>query len=345
MLSRLKEPHSLIDTINLLKKTLKYRRLLNALKVYTSFKKSTSSGIIKMSGLPIAVSFEPTTSCNLRCPQCPSGLRSFSRNTGMVPMDLYSSFIEANYTHLLYLLLYFQGEPYLHPQFFEMVKIAAKRKIYTATSTNAHYLDPKNAEATVTSGLDRLIISIDGLTEDSYKKYRIGGDLQKVLDGTKNLIAAKKKFKSKTPFIIWQFIVFKHNEHEVESVKRMGKELGVNQVAIKTAQVYDEQGAKDLLPLQAKYNRYKEGGLEIKGGLKNECWKMWHSCVITWNGKVVPCCFDKDALFQLGDLNNSSFQEIWFSQQYSVFRETLWKGRKHIPICTNCSEGTKVWEF
>ena len=228
--------------------------------------------------------------------------------------------------------------------------MAADRHIYTATSTNAHYLNESNSEQTVTSGLDRLIISIDGLSEETYKKYRIGGSLDKVIDGTKNLVKAKKRLNSRTPFIIWQFIVFKHNEGEVEEVKRLGKELGVNQVAIKPAQVYDEEGAEELLPTNPKYRRYEPSSLVLKGSkgsnsLKNECWKMWHSCVITWDGYVVPCCFDKDAEFQLGSLKNDPFRSIWGSSKYNVFRKTLWKGRKNIPICMNCSEGTKVWEF
>lgn len=350
MISILKEPHSIRDGINLLFKALKYKRFSNGLNIYRSFKKSAKTGIVNIIGSPISVSFEPTTSCNLRCPQCPSGLRSFSRETGMLDVALYDKFIQDNYQTLLYLLLYFQGEPYLHKKFFDLVKLASDKHIYTATSTNAHYLDTNNSEQTVTSGLDRLIISIDGLSDETYKKYRIGGSLEKVIEGTKNLVAAKKKLKSKTPFIIWQFIVFKHNEHEVEEVKKLGKQLGVNQVAIKTAQVYDEIGAEELLPTNPLYRRYEEGSLILKtdsnnNSLKNECWKMWHSCVITWDGFVVPCCFDKDAEFKIGSLKNDSLQTIWNSNQYKAFRETLWKGRKNIPICNNCSEGTKVWEF
>ena len=345
MLSIIKEPHSIIDGLNLIIKAFKYKRLTNAYRIYRSFKKSVKQGEAKMRGLPIAISFEPTTSCNLRCPQCPSGLRSFTRDTGMLDVKLYNKFIEENHKTLLYLLLYFQGEPYLHPSFFDMIKRAAKFNIYSATSTNAHYLDINNAIETVKSGLDRLIISVDGTSAETYSKYRVGGKFDKVIEGTKNIVAAKKQLKSKTPFIIWQFMVFKHSEHELEQVKKMGAQLGVNQVAIKTAQVYDEAGANELLPTNPKYNRYEQNSLKIKGGLKNECWKMWHSSVITWDGNVVPCCFDKDASYQIGNLSNKSFQEIWLSPGYDAFRSTLWNGRKNIPICTNCSEGSKVWEF
>jgi radical SAM protein with 4Fe4S-binding SPASM domain len=344
MLSILREPHSLVDAFRLLKKAFKYKRLRNILYVYRSFKKSNEDQC-KMKGSPIAVSFEPTTSCNLRCPQCPSGLRSFSRNTGMLDTELFNSFIQNNYREILYLLLYFQGEPYLHPEFFELIKLASEKNLYTATSTNAHYLDKENAHKTVESGLDRIIISIDGLDQESFAKYRVGGKLEKVIEGTKNLVQAKRSQGKRYPFIIWQFIIFKHNENQIEEIKKLGTQLGVNQVAIKTAQVYDQKGAEELLPSNPKYNRYKNNSLQLKSPIKNECWKMWHSCVITWDGNVVPCCFDKDAAYVLGNISQNHLKEIWLGNKYKAFRQTLWKGRKNIPICTNCSEGAKIWEF
>jgi radical SAM protein with 4Fe4S-binding SPASM domain len=70
---------------------------------------------------------------------------------------------------------------------------------------------------------------------------------------------------------------------------------------------------------------------------------MWHSCVITWDGKVVPCCFDKDAKFVLGDLTQQTFEEIWNGKKYQDFRKSLLYSRQEIEICKNCTEGTSVW--
>ena len=106
-----------------------------------------------------------------------------------------------------------------------MAKYASENKIYTATSTNAHYLNDENARKTVESGLDRLIISIDGTSQETYQAYRIGGSLDKVIEGTKNLMHWKKKLKSSTPHVIFQFLVVKQNEHQLEDVKRIAKEM------------------------------------------------------------------------------------------------------------------------
>lgn len=294
--------------------------------------------------MPLSLSMEPTTSCNLRCPECPSGLRSFSRPTGMLSLKSYEGIIDELAPTLLYLNLYFQGEPYLNPDFFDMVKYAHSKNIYTSTSTNAHYLDPENALKTVRSGLDRLILSLDGVNQAEYETYRVGGQIEKVLTGIKELENAKKKLSSKTPYTILQFLLFQHNEDHKHEVEKIGKELGVDKIVFKTAQVYDFEKGSELIPREGKYSRYEENGdgsWHIKNKLFDHCWKMWHSSVVTWDGKVVPCCFDKDAKYVLGDAG-SGFEKVWRSDEYNQFRDSLLTARKEIDICRNCTEGTSV---
>jgi radical SAM protein with 4Fe4S-binding SPASM domain len=335
------------DTINLFSK-LTPMRMWNGTKVLSSYYISKWTKKPVQWGFPVSISFEPTTSCNLRCPECPSGLRAFTRPTGMLQKDFFSDTIDQLSKELLYLIFYFQGEPYLNPDFLEMVKFASQKGIYTATSTNAHYLNDKNAKRTVESGLDRLIISIDGTTQDVYEQYRVGGKLEKVLEGARNIMKWKKELKSKTPFVFFQFLVVKPNEHQIEDIKKLAKETGVDEVRFKTAQVYDyEKDPNQLIPKNEKYSRYKKnknGVTEVKNSLQNHCWRLWHATVITWDGLVVPCCFDKDAQHQLGDLKGKPFKEIWHNDKYVNFRRSILQSRKNIDICANCSEGTKVWE-
>ncbi|WP_026994547.1 SPASM domain-containing protein [Flectobacillus major] len=333
------------DGINFLSK-LTAKRVWNAVKVVSSFYSSKLTGKPNTWGLPISISFEPTTSCNLRCPECPSGLRSFTRPTGMLSSGLFKQTIDELSDTLLYLIFYFQGEPYLHPQFLELVGYASQKGIYTATSTNAHYLSDEQAKKTVESGLDRLIISIDGTSQEVYQQYRVGGKLNKVIEGTKHIVKWKKALKSSTPHIIFQFLVVKPNQHQIEEVKLLAKELGVDEVGLKTAQIYDYANGSELIPTIDKYARYarqNDGSYTIKNKLVNHCWKMWHSCVITWDGLVVPCCFDKDAHFRLGDMKTQSFTKLWNDQAYNDFRKTLIKSRSQIEMCKNCTEGTQVW--
>jgi len=335
------------DTINLFSK-LTPRRFWNASQVLASYYVSKWTKKPVQWGYPVSISFEPTTSCNLRCPECPSGLRAFTRPTGMLQQDFFSQTIDQLSRELLYLVFYFQGEPYLNPDFLDMVRYASSKKIYTATSTNAHYLNDENAKRTIESGLDRLIISIDGTTQDVYQQYRVGGKLDKVLEGTRNIVRWKKELKSKTPFIIFQFLVVRPNEHQIDDVRVLARDIGVDDVWFKTAQIYDyENDPNRLIPSVDRYSRYKtfpDGTHQYKGSLANHCWRLWHDPVITWDGLVAPCCFDKDAQHKLGDLKTKSFKEIWRNSEYKEFRASILRGRKNIDICSNCSEGTKVWQ-
>ena len=335
----------LTDGLNFLSK-LTLPRALNALQVVSSYILSKVTGKARHWGYPLSISLEPTTSCNLRCPECPSGLRSFSRPTGMLQDELFKQTIDQLHRRLLYLIFYFQGEPYLHKNFLGLVKYASDRGIYTATSTNAHFLDDETARKTVESGLDRLIVSIDGTTQDTYAAYRVGGKLEKVLEGTRNVVKWKKTLKSKTPHIMFQFLVVRPNEHQLEDVKKLAQELEVNEVAFKTAQIYDYEQGSPLIPTIDYYSRYRnngDGSYTIKNKLLNHCWKMWHSCVITWDGLTVPCCFDKDAEYRMGDLKNSDFNTVWRGPAYSQFRQQLLGSRANIEMCRNCTQGTKVW--
>ncbi|MEK7256655.1 MAG: SPASM domain-containing protein, partial [Bacteroidota bacterium] len=214
------------------------------------------------------------------------------------------------------------------------------------TSTNGHFLNDENARKTIESGLDRLIISVDGTTQETYESYRKEGKLEVVLQGARNVVKWKQQLKSKTPHLIFQFLVVRPNEHQIPEIHRLAKEIGVDEVLLKTAQVYDFENGNPLIPTQSRYARYEKtaaGNWRVKNKLLNHCWKLWHACVITWDGIVVPCCFDKDALHRLGDLKKMPFREIWQGETYAAFRRSLLAGRSQIDICSNCTEGCKVW--
>lgn len=329
-----------------LAKAIRFSKLSNLVLLYLSYYLSKIVKSPLMWGKPFSLSIEPTTACNLGCPECPSGLKQFTRPTGKLDLQLHSEILQQVKRHVFYINYYFQGEPFLHPQFLELITQAKKFGIYTATSTNAHFIDQKKAREIVDSGLDRLIISIDGLTQETYENYRVHGSLNRVIEATKHLTHAKKDCASKTPHLIFQFLVVRQNEHEVPGVLSLGKELGIDEVRIKTAQFYAYENGNPLMPKNPEYSRYKlqkNGTYKLKYSTKNECWRMWSSSVITWDGRVVPCCFDKDATHQLGHLNDANFAVIWQGKAYHSFRKKILTSRNSIDICKNCSEGAKVW--
>jgi radical SAM protein with 4Fe4S-binding SPASM domain len=338
-MSKLRDNYSILTHITLL-------RLWNISILYFSFILSRCLKKSIILGKPFTVSIEPTTACNLGCPECPSGLKAFTRPTGKLSIEANKSLLKSIGKQLMYINYYFQGEPFLNPDFLKLVQDAKAHNLYVSTSTNAHFITDTVAREIVSSGLDRLIISIDGVTQSTYESYRIAGKLDKVIFATKALVQAKREFKSTTPQLIFQFLVVKPNEHEIPAVFTLANDLGVDEVRLKTAQLYDYKNGHDLMPNNEKYSRYvklKDGSYKLKYDIQNHCWRMWSSCVFTWDGEVVPCCFDKDAKYPLGNALNTSFDSLWKSEKYKDFRKMILIGRKQVDICQNCSEGSKVW--
>ena len=320
-------------------------RLRNMASLHQGYRKAKAGKEVIQRAYPSSLSIEPTTSCNLRCPECPSGLRSFSRPTGMLEPAQLDALLQEIGPYLVYANLYFQGEPYLHPAMDQLVASCKKHGVYT--STNAHFLRQERAEAIVESGLDRLIISIDGATQETYSSYRIGGRLDKVIEGTQNVLNARKnRSKSKSPHVVWQFLVVGPNEHEIPEIRRMAKASGVDELVIKTAQIDAPHDTHPLLTKDPELRRYdpdKNGRWLLRNPMDDECWRMWQGCVMTWDGKVVPCCFDKDAEHAMGTFGDQRFEDIWFSPQYQAFRKQIFTDRSSIEMCQNCSEGTLVY--
>jgi radical SAM protein with 4Fe4S-binding SPASM domain len=319
-------------------------RFWNLIKLWSSYFLSVLMGRAMHLGMPAGITIEPTTSCNLQCPECPSGRRSFERTTGKIELEDFKTYLDQVAKYVSYLTLYFQGEPYLHPELFQMINYARNKNLYTSVSTNAHFLDPASAEKTISSGLNRLIVSVDGLDQDTYSFYRVGGDLETVLKGIATLTLLKKKMKSPTPFVILQSLVLKPNQHQVNGMYALGRSLMVDKVELKSAQIYDYAEADDLIPDDPRYSRYKKdktGKYQIRSNLPGRCWRMWSSAVITWDGLVVPCCFDKNAKHKLGSIKNNDFRKIWKGEDYQSFRNEILTARKQVEICRNCTEGLK----
>ena len=336
---------TLKDSVQILK-VLSLRKSWNLVLLKTSYLLSRVFKKPVVFGFPFSLSIEPTTACNLACPECPSGLKQFSRPTGKLDLNVHKQMLEQVKSSVFYVNYYFQGEPFLHPQFLDLIREAKLAKMYTATSTNAHFINKAKALEIIDSGLDRLIISVDGITQATYEQYRVNGSLSKVLEASTFLVEAKKERKSATPFLIFQFLAVKPNEAEIPAVFTLAKEIGIDEVRIKTAQLYDFKNGNSLMPEQEEYARYakqSDGTYKLKGRQGNHCWRMWSGSVLTWDGKVVPCCFDKDASHVLGNMKEQSFDQIWKSKAYKQFRFSILKNRQEIDICKNCSEGTKVW--
>ena len=328
-------------------KSLTAKRIFNIIKATSSFFVSNIFKKHILWGKPYILTIEPTNRCNLNCPQCVTGAGKLNRATGRMSFATFQQIIDELSETLCYLVLFNQGEPFLHDELIDFIRYANKKKIYVITSTNGHFLTAPNiSEKLVKSGLDSIIISVDGADDKTYNKYRTGGNFDKVIKGVKKLVHYKKLSDKKNPKIFLQFLIMKHNEHQHEKIKFLAKELKVDKVLFKTVQVENYEQAIKFLPENKKWSRYtlNNNKLQLKYPTNSACSRLWTSSTILCDGTVVPCCFDKNGNYAFGFIKNRQFfEQIWRSEKYVRFRLNILRQRESIDLCTNCTQGQKVF--
>ena len=325
---------------------MKYFSLINIYKFVNFFKNITSylfSLITKkvyIKGKPSFVSFELSSRCNLNCPQCDVGNNLTNRKNNFLNYNQYCKIIDEIGTTLLDAIFYFQGEPLLNKNFANYISYAKQYNIYTITSTNAQLINKNIATEIVKSGLDRIIISIDGTTQEIYEKYRVGGSLSKTIEAIKYLKEAKYQLKSSTPYIEAQFIVFKFNQHQINEFKQLAPIWGANKISIKSAQIHSPNENSEFIPTINKYSRYHKLNNEwkIKKDFSKACFRAWYGMVISADGNILPCCFDKQEKHIYGNINEDKIENIWKNKKANNFRNIILNNRSYINICTNCNE-------
>ncbi len=326
-----------------IKKAFKPKKFWNVTKLAAGYLVSRVFHRPFVWGYPPAVMIEPTNLCNLRCPLCPSGNGTLKREKGYLAFDLYRQIIDEIKDYAYMVILWNQGESFLHKDFLKMAHYASDVGLYTYVSTNGHFLTPP--EPIVRSGIDTLLISVDGATQKTYQKYRIGGDLDKVFSDMDSLVEIKRKIGSRTPYTILQFIIMKHNQHEIQDIKILAKELRVDKLILKSAQIYCQEDIGAFLPRNSKFRRYRVEGtnFQLKAKLKKTCWTLWQQPVINCDGVVTPCCFDKDAFYPMGRMTKgNTLGTIWKDKPFQNFRAAILTKGRILPICKNCGEGLKL---
>lgn len=288
-------------------------------------------------GMPYSVGVELTNRCNLSCPECASGAGKLTRPSGFMSEELFRKVVSELGKYMINTMFYFQGESMLHPRFFDFLGMAGGMGVII--STNGHYLGKENVQELVRSGASRIIVSLDGISEASYTAYRKGGDVERVKEGILLLGREAAAFRG-SPEIIIQALVNRYNQHEISGIKAFGARAGAR-VKLKSMQLFNPVTEGSFLPSGNKYRRYRSHGnaTVMKGRLSNRCLRLWTNPVITWDGRVVPCCFDKNADYEMGNLNNSSFRDIWNGGTYREFRMKVLSDRAAIEICRNCTSG------
>lgn len=312
------------------------RRIWNAAKAEFSYALSLF-GAVRICHMPTFVSVEPANYCQLHCPECPIGAKA-PGTPGKVGTAGKTVLSPEAFRHILSevapwahtMMLFWQGEPLLNHHLPEMVQLAHEAGLYTIVSTNAQLLTTDMANALYKAGLSRIIVSIDGFTQESYNAYRVGGSLQKALDGLQHRAAQTVEL---------QVLRLRTNEHEWAWIKRHYRELGADTLTLKTAQLYNYEHGHPLMPTDTRYARYikgADGHYRLKKARSRSCHRLWTGCVITVSGEVLPCCYDKEHTYPLGNLLQQHLHAIWRGEKADALRRQYLHNASDIAMCRNC---------
>jgi MoaA/NifB/PqqE/SkfB family radical SAM enzyme len=236
--------------------------------------------------------------------------------------------------------LYNWGEPLLHRDLWRMVRIAKGYGLRVWLSTTLNDLRQGAARELVASGLDRLSVSIDGASAETYGRYRKGGNLEEVVANLRGVVAEKKRQGSRTPLVKWQFIPMRHNEHEIDAARARARELGVaftlkklriDMVNFNEGPLDDRaKSDREWLPRDNRHNRYRECRASV-------CRYLWDRTTINWNGVVAPCCRVYRESDCFGSMLDGGFTRIWNGPAYQRARGIFTRGGDGgTTVCERC---------
>ena len=278
-------------------------------------------------GYPEVFNIELTNSCPMSCVMCPR--RFMKRKVGFMKFELFKKMIDQlnGYTYAIW--LHHFGESLLHPKLKQMIGYAKLKKIKSQLSINPVLLTKTNIKKI--KDLDYLHISLDGTNEETYKKLRgKNADYEQAVSYIKNFLKLKKR-----PYTTVAIIKLKETEKELEDFKKQWKDSGINNIEIKEFTTWD--GSKKEITSLASDQQFSEAH---KKNLQYPCLRPWHRFTVLWDGKVVPCCYDYDAKYVIGSVNEESIKEIWNNKKMQELRRTLTDADFTAnKLCASCIEG------
>ncbi len=327
---------------------LRTKRLLNFAAVQLQFRLAKKV----VWGHPYVMIVDTINSCNLKCPLCPTGLNMPGRPKGRMKLDAFKRITDELGDYALALVLYNWGEPLLNKDIFAMIEYATERHIKTILSSNLNLLDEEMARRMVGSGLDKIIVSLDGASDETYRQYRIGGDFDAVIKNLKLLLKTRDEMESATPKVVWQFLVFKHNEKEVDDARKMAEQIGVDETDVFTGYLggpgqtpyVGDKNTPELLDKWLCSDSKFSGQFDYFANpdyLSNrKCYFLWQTITINWDGSVAPCCCVFDQSTDFGNITQQSFKEIWNNEKFRSARNLFGRNAngQNVPntICRTC---------
>ncbi len=303
-----------------------FRKVLNFLSVNIQYHLKKE----RVRGYPYIAQIEPVNLCQLKCPTCPTGLGVNPDPPGKMELSDFKKTVDPLKEYLYEILLFGFGEPFLHKDIFDMIKYASGSKIRTVLSTNLCHLKNGDIDKIIDSGLELIVVSLDGFSQETYRKYRVNGDVEIVKQNIEAIMKRKRELSAGTPVIQIQFIVMDHNRHEISETMEFGKRLGVEEFILK------DFGPR-YVPHKTDHKEIAEKSNLLRTKMK-KCHRLWREVYIAWNGEVRPCCLTFDG--SMGNILIDDFTEIWNSEKFRASRRILGNESEYTPDfhvpCLSC---------
>lgn len=293
-------------------------------------------------GRPYMAHISPAGVCDLGCALCPVRDES-TRARGLLEFATFKKFVDEAGDTLLYLILWGWGEPFLNPDLPRMIAYARDRRILTVSSTNLNRLTPEYARAIVESGLDALIVALDGVTDETEGRLRPGGSASRVVDNLRRLVAERERAGSARPFINLRMVVSRENEHEADAFRRLAREVGADMVSFKAFSTRqpgyaDPSHDRAFAPKERRFRWYEyldDYAPDPDRG-RYDCRFPWTKPTLFPDGAVALCEFDLRGERPLGNINTTSFDDIWFGPVMRAVRKRFFKDRAGLAFCRDC---------
>lgn len=289
---------------------------------------------------PLHMQIELTNYCNLRCPVCPTGIREMSRRPVAMDVGLFEHLMNEVGPYLLTASLWAWGEPLLHPQLTEILRLAREQQVVSLLSTNGQNLnDDRVIHALISYPPTYLIVAIDGLTDETNSKLRVGARLDPILSGVRRLAEIKQEKSLNLPVLHMRYIVTKHNQHEVSHLRDFAKENEFDLLTIRTLSIIDspEQAHRELVPDAEEFRAYEyENGERV---LRDDfiCLRPFWFPTILADGTVVACEQDYNAQQPFGVLSDDvPFADLWFGKRAARNRKIIRDAPEGLSFCRNC---------
>lgn len=315
-------------------------RTENKYKNFILAKEEEKKKKLILESMPYQIDIEPTNICNLQCPLCSTGVGANTRKKGMMAFEKFKILVDEIKDTVLQLSLQNWGESTLVPTFPKMIHYAAKAGIFIRLSTNFSVdYEKEYINELITAGLGRLVIGLDGTTQEVYEKYRRNGKLDTVLKNIESAMKIKKDNNLKFPIIQSKMLVMKQNEHQIEEFKKISKNLHVDEIELGNIQLNPNTAAEKWLPKNKEFV-YKTYLNERK---TTACHWPWSGMVINWEGGVAPCAIVDDQNSDFGNaFSPGGIKKLW-NNEYYVSARTTWRSdvkNTKTTICNICKNDT-----